>query len=243
MKKIILLTASVFVLSFSPANTHDASAASQHEMAHQEQGKLYVSATGTVAQIPDQASVSAGVVTQAVTAGDAMRQNARQMSAAFAALKAAGIKERDIQTSQMSLQPRYDYKDRKAPIIVGYEVRNTVSARTEYLENVGPMLDALVTAGVNTINGVTFSIKNSKSAKNKARLDAIAEARAKASGMANAAGVRLGKVLEIRENTNNFNPRPQMMMARVAMDEASTPISAGEQTLTVTVNITYALDQ
>lgn len=243
MKKIILLTASVLALSFSPANTHDASASSQHEMNHKEQGKLYVSATGTVAQIPDQASVSAGVVTQALTAGDAMRQNATQMSTAFAALKAAGIKERDIQTSQISLQPRYDYKDRKAPVIVGYEVHNTVSARTEDLENVGPMLDALVTAGVNTINGVTFSIKNSKSAQNKARLDAIAEARAKAAGMANAAGVRLGKVLEIRENTNTFNPRPQMMMARVAMDEASTPISAGEQTLSVTVNITYALDQ
>lgn len=241
MKKIILLTASIFAMSCSPVSAHEGTTSAHHEM---EQGKLYVSATGQAAQAPDQASVSAGVVTQGKTAGDAMRRNAQQMTAAFTALKTAGIKDRDIQTSQMSLQPQYDYQNRKAPVITGYEVRNTVSARTDDLENVGPMLDALVSAGINNINGVSFSIKDSHSAKNKARIDAIADARTKAEGMAKAAGVRLGKVLEIRENTNNFRPQPQMMMARAAvMEDASTPISAGEQTLSVTVNITYALEQ
>ncbi len=239
MKKIILITASIFAISCSPVSAHDSSNTVQHEMS---QGKLYVAATGHAAQAPDQAKVSAGVVTQAPTAGDAMRQNAAQMTSAFAALKRAGIEARNITTSQMSLQPQYDYQNRKAPRITGYEVRNTVTAKTYNLEEVGPMLDALVSAGVNNINGVTFSIKDSKSAKAKARLDAIAQAREKAENMAKAAGVRLGKVLEIRENSS-MRPQPAMYMARMSAESAATPISAGEQTLSVTVNITYALDQ
>lgn len=239
MKKIILITASIFAISCTPVSAHDNSNAMHHEMA---QGKLYVSATGHAAQAPDQASVSAGVVTQALTAGDAMRQNASKMTSAFAALKRAGIEARNITTSQMSLQPQYDYKDRKAPRITGYEVRNTVSAKTYDLEQVGPMLDALVNAGVNNINGVTFSIKDSKSAREKARMDAIAAARKKAQDMATAAGVSLGNVLEIRENSNS-RPQPSMYMARSMEASDSTPVSAGEQTLSVTVNITYALEQ
>ncbi len=239
MKKFILLTASIMAMSCSPVSAHDSTSSAHHEIA---QGKLYVSATGHAAQAPDQASVSAGVVTQAPTAGEAMAQNAAQMTSAFAALKKAGIAARNITTSQMSLQPQYNYENRKAPRITGYQVRNTVTAKTYDLDNVGPMLDALVNAGVNNINGVTFSIKDSKSAKDKARLDAIAEAREKAQNMAKAAGVRLGKVLEIRESTSS-RPQPTMYMARSMDAASSTPISAGEQTLSVTVNITYALDQ
>ena len=244
-KKFILITASILAMSCSPVSNQTAAAHDGSSQAHQMmgQGKLYVSATGQTAQAPDRASVSAGVVTQAPTAGDAMRANASQMNAVFAALKAAGIKERDITTSQMSLQPQYDYQNRKAPRITGYEVRNTVSAMSDDLDKVGPMLDALVSAGVNNINGVQFSIKDAKSARAKARMDAIAQARAKAESMAKAAGVRLGKVLEIREGGNSA-PSPQPMMMARSMDMAeSTPVAAGEQTLSVTVNITYALEQ
>ena len=239
MKKIILITASIMAIACSPVSAHDSVVQTHSEMV---QGKLYVSATGHAAQAPDQASVSAGVVTLAPTAGDAMAQNASQMTAAFAALKQAGIEARNITTSQMSLQPQYNYENRKSPRITGYQVRNTVTAKTYDLENVGPMLDALVGAGVNNINGVTFSIKDSKSAKDKARLDAISEARNKAENMAKAAGVRLGKVLEIRENSSS-RPQPTMYMARSMEMADSTPISAGEQTLSVKVNITYALEQ
>ncbi len=242
MKKFILITASVLAMSCSPMNAQDSAAHDTAERVMSE-GKLYVSATGNAAQAPDVASVSAGVVTQAPTAADAMRANAELMNSAFAALKKAGIEKRNITTSQMSLQPQYDYQNRKAPRITGYEVRNTISAKSYNLDDVGPMLDALVSAGVNNINGVTFSIKDSKSAKNKAREQAIKDARTKAESMAKAAGVSLGKVLEIRESGNS-RPQPTMYMARSMSDSAqSTPVAAGEQTLSVTVNITYALDQ
>jgi len=242
MKKIILITASILAMSCSPMSASDSNA---HEIsaAQINQGRLYVSATGNAAQAPDRASVSAGVISQAPTAGAAMKANARQMNAAFDALEKAGIEKRNIQTSQMSLQPQYDYADRKAPRITGYQVTNTISAKTYKLDNVGGMLDALVSAGVNNINGVTFSIKDPKAAKDKAREDAIKEARAKAQGMAKAAGVKLGKVIEIRES-GNAAPQPTMYAARAMSDSLeATPVSAGEQTLSVTVSLTYEIVQ
>lgn len=241
MKAITLIAAAMLAMSCSPAKAQDGGSPMHHQQI--ETGKLYVSATGMAAQAPDQASVSAGVITQAPTAGDAMRANADQMNAVYRALKAAGIKPNNIMTSQMSLQPQYDYQNRKAPRITGYEVRNTVTAKSEDLTKVGPMLDALVKAGVNNINGVNFSIKDSKSAKAKARTDAIKQAKAKAKSMADAAGVTLGKVLEIRESGGGYTPQPRMMAARaMEVDMAPTPVSGGEQTLSVTVNIVYALD-
>ena len=206
-------------------------------------GQISVSATGQTFRVPDTATVSAGVVTQAATAGEAMAANAHQMNAAFNALMRAGIPQRNIQTSQLSLQPRYDYADRKAPVITGYEARNTVTAKSEDLQSVGAMLDALVQAGVNNLNGVNFSIKNPESAQREARVKAIKAARMKAEEMAGAAGVRLGKIITLSE-AGGYNPPRPMMMARASADMAeSTPIAAGEQALSVTVNITYAIDQ
>ena len=201
---------------------------------------IQVSATGKVNMAPDMATVSAGVVTQGQTAREAMFGNATKMTRAFEELEAAGIEKKHITTSQLSLQPRYNRQNRQAPKIDGYDARNTVSAKTYDLDNVGAMLDALVKAGVNNINGVQFSIKDSKSAKNKAREDAIREAKAKAEAMAAAAGVKLGKLKSLSESGGNFRPESMAYAAR-SMDIASvsTPISAGEQQINVTVNMTY----
>ncbi len=207
--------------------------------------QIVVSATATTSQAPDTASVSAGVVTQSGTAGEAMAANSAKMNQVFEALKEAGILEKNIQTSQLSLSPRYNYKDRRAPKIEGYEARNTVSAKTEKLDGVGPMLDALVSAGVNNINGVQFSIKEPESAKAEARTQAIKDARKKAEAMAKAAGVRLGELKSISENSRGgYVPQPQFARAAsYAADSAPTPIAAGEQTLSVTVNLSYEILQ
>lgn len=201
---------------------------------------IQVSATGKVNMAPDMATVSAGVVTQGQTAREAMFGNATKMTRAFEELEAAGIEKKHITTSQLSLQPRYNRQNRQAPKIDGYDARNTVSAKTYDLDNVGAMLDALVKAGVNNINGVQFSIKDSKSARNKAREDAIREAKAKAEAMAAAAGVKLGKLKSLSESGGNFRPESMAYAAR-SMDIASvsTPISAGEQQINITVNMTY----
>ncbi len=239
MKKLILGIVAIAAIACTP-NTANYSIA--HDTNTSEIiSKLHVSATGKAAQTPDQALVSAGVVTVAPTASAAMSENAKKMNAVFEALKAAGIAERDIMTSQMSLRPQYDYQNRRTPRITGYEVRNTVMAKTNNLEKTGAMLDALVKAGVNNINSVNFSIKDTKSAKEKARTDAIRLARQKAESMAKAAGVRLGRILEIKESGGYNAPMP-MLMARDTIEMKATPIAAGEQTLSVTVNIVYVIE-
>ena len=202
--------------------------------------KIQVSATGTANMAPDMATVSAGVVAQGKTAREAMFGNATKMTRVFEELDAAGIEKKYITTSQLSLQPKYNYQNRQAPKIEGYEARNTVSAKTYDLDTVGAMLDALVKAGVNNINGVQFSIKDSKSARDKAREDAIREAREKAESMAAAAGVKLGKLKSLSESGGNINARPvAYAMESRSAGGASTPISAGEQSISVTVNMSY----
>lgn len=205
---------------------------------------IVVNGTGEVSLAPDLASVSAGVVTQGKDAGDAMSANRRKMNAVMAQLEKAGIKSSDIQTSQLTLQPRYDYQNRQAPKITGYEARNTVSVKTADLTKVGPMLDALVAAGVNNINNVGFSVKDPKAARAKAREMAITEAREKARDMADAAGVSLGPLQSLSESGG---ARPIYAQARMEMaadmGSAPTPIAPGESTLSVTVNMSYAIDQ
>lgn len=235
MKNIILTTVAALALSACNSGGPTYITAAEVPMA-----KIQVSATGTANMAPDMATVSAGVVTQGKTAREAMFGNATKMTRAFEELEAAGIEKKFITTSQLSLQPKYNYQNRQSPKIDGYEARNTVSAKTYNLDNVGAMLDALVKAGVNNINGVQFSIKDSKAARDKARQDAIREAREKAEGMAAAAGVKLGKLKSLSESGGHFNPRPvsyAMNTARSA--EVSTPVSAGEQSISVTVNMSY----
>lgn len=204
---------------------------------------LTVSASSDVAAAPDVASVSAGVVTNGLDAADAMAKNASLMSAAFEQLKAAGIEPRNIQTSQLSLQPKYDYQNRQSPRITGYEARNTVMARTYDLDNVGSMLDALVKAGVNNINNVEFGVRDPKAAKTIARDAAIKEARAKAQAMAISAGVRLGPLQSLSESGSS-RPQPMMMAQRsMAMDSPPTPVSGGEQSISVTVKMVYEIAQ
>lgn len=240
MKQLFL--ASALTLSAMALSACNSGAPTYITAASAPMSEIRVSATGQANMAPDTATVTAGVVSEGKSAREAMIANATQMTSAFDELTAAGIEKKNITTSQLSLQPRYDRQNRQAPRINGYEVRNTVTAKTYDLDNVGPMLDALVEAGVNNINGVTFSVKEPKSAKDKAREDAIREARAKAQAMADAAGVKLGKLRSLSESGSNFRPQP-MAYARMEMasDGMSTPISAGEQTMSVTVNLVYGI--
>lgn len=234
MKTIFPLIAGAALMTASPANAQNC--------CQPKAGQISVSATGNSFMVPDRASVSAGVVTQAGTAGEAMQANARQMNAVFAELERAGITRRNIRTSQLSLQPRMDYQNRQEPNIVGYEARNTVTAISENVESVGPMLDALVRAGVNNINGVNFEVKDQAAAQSEARMAAVKAARKKAEEMAAAAGVRLGRVVTINEG-GSYNNGPQPLMRAAYGAAESTQVAAGEQAISVTVTVTYAIDQ
>lgn len=205
---------------------------------------LQLSAHGETHRAPDVAEISAGVVIQNLDANAALRANAQRMTAVVAALKQAGVADRDIQTASLSLQPQYDYRDNQ-PHITGYQASNTVNVRLRDLAKTGDVVDALVKQGANQINGPTFSVDKPEAAMDEARTAAIKQARSRADLYATATGLKVRRIVSISEGSDMGQPRPMMMMAKASDSSApgSTPIAVGENTLGVDVNVVFELGQ
>ena len=194
---------------------------------------------GEVRAVPDQAQVSAGVTTTAATAAQALAANGVQMKGVFAALEKMGVPEKNIQTINFSIFPQYTGGENNSPRrLTGYQVSNDVSVRLDDVAKLGGTLDALVTAGANQMNGISFSIHNSAALLEKARSDAIADARARAETYARAAGVTLGPILSISEGGSAVPPRP---MYRMAMAAGQVPIAPGEQSTIAEVSVVWEI--
>lgn len=205
--------------------------------------RLDIVAEGEVTRTPDVATISAGVVTQARNAANAMSQNAERMAAAIAALKQAGVADRDIQTSSISLSPQYRYAQNLPPAITGYQAANQVTVRFRDIKRAGAILDALVAVGANQINGPMFGIDKPEAALDEARTAAMAKARARAELYARAAGLSIKRILAISESGGGTPPPYPMPMMQAARAEAKadTAIEAGEQRLTVSVSVSFEL--
>lgn len=214
---------------------------------------LNIAAEGKSVRTPDLAVFTAGVTTQGKTAGEALTENAQRMTAVIASLRKNGIAERDIQTSNLSVNPVYGQPKRlpdgsmeeREPVIVGYQASNQVTVRQRKLDQYGKVIDTLVAAGANQVNGPNFQIDTPDGAMDEARLAAMKTARARADLYAKAAGLRVVRVLSITENAGWAPPQPQVMFARADMASApkSSPVAAGELEMTVTVNVSYELVQ
>jgi uncharacterized protein YggE len=205
--------------------------------------RLDVSATGEATRVPDIAIISAGVVTRASTARAALQQNAAQMERVRAALKRAGIADRDIQTSNISLNPEYRYVQDQPPRLTGYTASNQVSVHFRDIAKSGDILDALVAEGANQINGPSLTIDKPEEALDEARTKAIAIGRARADIYARALGMRVVRLLSVSESGGNYPvppPMPVMMEAR-AMGGAATKIDPGEQKVSVSLGMTFEL--
>jgi uncharacterized protein YggE len=215
--------------------------------AYSEESKMprviSLSGHGEVRQAPDTAYVITGVLSQGVTAGEALAANTKAMNALFAALKEEGIADKDVQTSNFMVQPRYNFQENKAPELVGYDVSNTVTVKIRKLGDLGLLLDKLVQAGSNQINGIGFEISEPTAALDEARKLATADATRKAKIYAEAMGVALGPVMSISEGVNYQPPMP-MARGKVMMADAAAapvPVAAGEQSLSIDVNITWEI--
>lgn len=203
---------------------------------------LDVSATGKVARVPDVATVRAGVVTQAATAAKALSANSSRMAGVLAAVKGAGVAARDVQTATVQLQPQYRYGENVPPVITGYQATNSVSVRLRDVARGGRVLDALVQAGANQIDGPSLSIDKPEAAMDEARTQAVATARARAELYARAAGLRVERIVSISESGDGFMPAPPpIVMMRAQADRAETQIAAGEQDVSVTVQVRFLL--
>lgn len=205
--------------------------------------RLELSARGEVKRVPDVAVISTAVVTQAVDAATAMRDNAARMARVTAALKRAGITEKDISTTAVSLTPQYRYNNNQAPLITGYQASNQLSIRFRDIARSGTILDNLVKEGANEINGPSLVLDNPEAALDEARAAAIRTARARADIYAVAAGMKVKRLVSISENeAMTIVPRPMMaMMAKEASAAADTVIMPGEQTLGVTLAFVFEL--
>ena len=204
---------------------------------------LNLSAYGEVKTAPDMATINFGVVTEATTAAEAMRLNAERMTQVMAALRRAGIAERDVQTSGLNLSAQYDYVQNEPPRLRGYQANNRVTVVINDLTRVGTTADAVVAAGVNQIDGIGFGLRDPSAAENEARRVAVRNLQAKASLYAQALGVELAGIRSLSEG-GGYAPQPPMPMfgnRAVSMDSAeSTPVAGGQ--LTVRIDITGIYD-
>ena len=204
--------------------------------------RLDVVATGEVTRVPDVARISAGVVTQAPTASAALSGNSERMARVMAALKRAGVADRDIQTSALSLNPNYRYAENQPPVLTGYGASNQVTVRFRDIARAGAILDALVREGANQISGPNLEIDKPEAALDEARVRAVAQARARADLYARAAGLRVARILTISETGGGYQPPPPPpMYARAMADSAETKIAPGEQAVQVQVSVSFEL--
>ena len=203
---------------------------------------LSVSAQAEARRVPDVATLSAGVVTQAADANAAMRANATQMDKVMAAIKAAGIAERDIRTSGISLNPQYKYVENQSPTITGYQASNTVDLKVRDVARLGKVLDALVASGANQVNGPNFEIDQPEPVYDQARRDALQKAQARAEMYAKALGLKVRRIVSISEGGGYRPPMPMPMMAMArAKNESDTSVAPGETTLTANLDVVFEL--
>lgn len=237
------LTPLLLALSLALGTSMTANAASPAAIASADGTLLNVSSNAEASRVPDIATLSAGVVTEAAEGNTAMRQNAQQMDKVVAALRAAGIAERDVQTSGINLGPRYHYGDKQPPKITGYQASNTVSVKVRDITRLGKVLDALAAQGANQINGPSFEIDQPEPVRDEARLKALKQAQDRAQTYAKALGLQVRRVVSISENGGG-GFRPVMMAARsapLAAAEMDTPVSPGETTVSVNLDVVFEL--
>jgi uncharacterized protein YggE len=237
----VMKAAAAFAVLAAAALPPAAYAQTQGQVMLAEGTLLTVNADGSSEARPDMATINLGVTTEGQTAAAALAENARRMTALTAALRRAGVAERDIQTSNVSVYPQQQYVEGQQPRITGYQANNSVTAKVRRIDNTGRVIDAAVAAGGNTVNGVSFSHSDPDAQLDVARRDAIAEARRRAELYANALGMRVNRIVSVSEGGGYAPPIPVAYERLQAADAAATPISPGEIETRVSVNVTFEL--
>lgn len=205
---------------------------------------LNLSAYGETKVAPDMASISLGVMTEGKTAAEAMQANATRMSAVMASLRKAGIADKDIQTSNLSLNPQYKYQENQPPLLIGYQASNNVTITVHDLKRLGAAVDASVTAGANQVQGISFGLEDPTAAENAARAAAVKALVAKADLYAQATGYKVSRLVSLSEG-GGYTPQPPMPMAAFAAkrmeSDAGTSVSGGQLSVRIDISGLYEL--
>ncbi len=200
---------------------------------------ITVTGHGMVAVAPDTAMIRIGVTTQGKTAHDASTANAKHMTKVIGTIEQSGIAQKDIQTSQLSLQPQYDSKN-GANRLLGFQVTNRVTVRIRKIADLPAVLDKAISAGANEMSGISFLVSGENKLLDRARADAVADARRKAELYAKAAGATVGKVVAITEQGSSPPPRP---FQALRASGSAVPVAPGQEMLRATVTVSYELGQ
>jgi uncharacterized protein len=204
-------------------------------------GTIVVSGTGHVAVVPDVAELRLGVAVSRPSVVAARAAAAETMTAILDAVTSAGVARRDVRTTLLSVQPRYDFRDNKAPTLVGYDLNNIVEVTARDLAQLGAIVDAALSAGATSLDGLTFRVDDPREAERAARIAAVDEARSRAEVLADAAGVEIAGVADVVEGM----PPPAWPLPKAARmmqaADAGTPVEAGTTEIAVTVTVTFRL--
>lgn len=202
---------------------------------------IAVSGTGRVSGTPDEATITIGVQITAPTLAEATQQASTNMTKVLDAIKKQGVDPKDIQTGTYSVNPITNYKEGQPPQVTGYQVMNIVTVTVHDLDKVGSVLDAGMSAGANYLGGVSFSIADPKPLQTEARTAAVKDAQSKAQTLAQAAGVKVGRVLSITEGAS-YNPPPVPYRSAMAADAvAPGPVQAGSLEITSDVEMRFEI--
>ena len=203
-------------------------------------GTIVVTGTGRVSVEPDLADLRLGVSVARPTVDGARAVAASTMDAILAAVTGAGVERRDVRTTLLSVQPRYDYRDSKPPALTGYELANVVEVTIRDLARVGDIVDGTLRAGATSMDGLSFRLADPAPAEREARTRAMAEARSRADVLAEAAGLTIVGVSDIVEGGFAPPPMPRMKAERMTLaSDAATPVEAGSMEISVSVVVTY----
>ena len=232
---LMLGSASAFAQPVSPAPTP----------------QIVVTGEGEATARPDLAMLTLSVMREAETAREALDANSSAMADVIAAMKAEGVADKDLQTSSLSIEPRYTYPTNKdgeqqQPKLVGYQVTNSLGVRVREIDKVGALLDKAVSLGVNQGGQINFDSVDASKTLTEARKRAVQDAMDRAKTLAEAAGIKLGQVIEISENSLNQPPITMMAKsfeARAQAAPAPAPVEAGENAYRVQVSVTFAIDR
>ena len=241
--KITLITLFSISAIFGLA-ANKASAAS-----HTVVNRISIQGTGVVITAPDIAYINIGVSNQAKTAREALDKNNLAMNNIVDLLSFAQVENSDIQTSNFSINPRYDRSQNNGqlPKIIGYETFNTLNITIRDLDGLGDILDKVVTSGSNRIDNIRFAVANPQPLQDQARALAAKDALRRAQIYATTLGFELGNIVSITEGSSRSTPRAEAFMPQGAMMmdsmAKSTPIEAGEQAITSNVNIVWVINQ
>jgi len=244
MKALLRASALALTLAVAAPAVAQAQSMSDHH-AQMPSPSFTLSATGEVRVAPDMATITTGVQTEAASAQDAMAQNRARMNQVIAALRRQGIEERHIQTSGLNLNAVYDYPQNEQPRLRGYQASNQVTIQVRDLDNLGQAIDAVVAAGANQINGVSFGLVDPRAAEDQARRLAVQSLQSKAQLYAEATGMRLIGLRTLSEG-GGYAPQPPVMYARaeaMMADGGATPVQGGELVVRIDISGVYDLSR